>query len=48
METIRVCIDADCPNCGYPERWADVTPDLRIIHTYGCNQCTYRSNDRNH
>ncbi|MFE5699942.1 hypothetical protein [Rhodococcus koreensis] len=47
-ETIRVCIDEDCPSCGWGERWADVemtsagpTPIL-----FGCNKCDYRSKVR--
>lgn len=44
--TIRVCIDADCPGCGWPERWADAAPDLSEIKTFGCNKCEYRSQER--
>lgn len=44
--TVRVCIDAHCPNCGHPERWANVTPDLRTVKVYGCRKCSYRSAER--
>ena len=39
----RVCIDEDCPNCGWPERWADVFEDYAV---YGCNKCDHKSLDR--
>lgn len=44
--TIRLCIDTDCPQCGYPERWADVATDLRSVRGYGCIKCGYRSTER--
>ncbi|WP_280410653.1 hypothetical protein [Nocardia asiatica] len=45
-KTLRICVDADCPACGWGERWADVTTDLKLIKEYGCNKCTYRSQHR--
>lgn len=39
-EPIRFCIDADCPNCDWPERWYDG-------EQFGCNKCEYRSAERN-
>ncbi|MFD3748374.1 hypothetical protein [Nocardia sp. NPDC058633] len=44
--TVRVCIDVDCPGCGYPERWADALTDLTRIKVYGCLKCEYRSRER--
>lgn len=38
---LRFCIDADCPACGYPERWID-----HELQAFGCNNCTYRSQER--
>lgn len=35
----RFCIDADCPCCGYPERWFDG-------EKFGCSRCTYVSQER--
>lgn len=41
----RVCIDEDCPSCGYPERWADIhpessdTPSGAGYTVFGCNEC---------
>lgn len=32
----RICIDADCPGCGWPERWFDGD-------VFGCRKCTYTS-----
>lgn len=39
-QAIRICIDADCPKCGWPERWYDG-------ERFGCNKCEYRSAERN-
>lgn len=45
---VRVCIDADCPSCGWPERWADIAqfPPMGPV-TFGCNKCDYTSQERN-
>lgn len=39
---VRFVIDADCPNCAWPERWYD-TGSQR----FGCNGCDYTSTERN-
>lgn len=36
----RLCIDADCPKCVWPERWFDGKQ-------FGCNKCDYTSSERN-
>lgn len=41
-ENVRLCIDADCPNCGWAERWFDTETEL-----FGCSKCDYTSQDRN-
>lgn len=38
---VRVCIDADCPQCGWVERWYDFG-----LEKFGCNKCDYLSTDR--
>lgn len=49
-KTLRLCIDADCPECGHPERFREVLimdggkPGLGY---FGCNKCDYTSNERN-
>lgn len=40
-QPVRICIDADCPSCHWPERWFDTG----TAH-FGCNQCDYTSYDR--
>lgn len=44
VQLVRVCIDEDCPNCGWPERWADLNatdgPDAPTV--FGCNKCKHR------
>lgn len=41
-EVFKLAIDADCPNCGWPERNFDTTTKL-----FGCRKCDYTSNERN-
>lgn len=36
----KLCIDADCPNCGWPERNFDG-------ELFGCRKCDYTSRKRN-
>lgn len=36
-----ICIDADCPSCGWPERNLDTATWL-----FGCPKCDYKSRDR--
>lgn len=46
----RVCIDADCPDCGWPERWADLDfsrPVGEEPPIFGCSRCPYESKERN-
>lgn len=38
----RVPVDADCPACGWPERWQDTT-----TRRFGCINCGYVSDVRN-
>lgn len=38
---VLICIDADCPECGYPERHFDTATRL-----FGCAHCTYTSEVR--
>lgn len=38
---VVLAIDADCPSCGYPERWFDTATEL-----FGCPKCTYTSRER--
>lgn len=37
---VRVCIDADCPKCDWPERWFNG-------EVFGCPKCDYTSDKRN-
>jgi hypothetical protein len=39
---LRIAIDADCPHCGWPERWFN-TGSRR----FGCIKCDYESDERN-
>lgn len=39
---IRIAIDADCPGCGWPERWFDT-----LTRHFGCVKCSYTSDERN-
>lgn len=39
---LHICIDADCPSCGWAERW--YSPDRQV---FGCSKCPYESEDRN-
>ncbi|MCU1685786.1 MAG: hypothetical protein JWQ81_6525 [Amycolatopsis sp.] len=41
FEDLHLCIDADCPNCGWPERW--FAPATRL---FGCPKCTHTSTTR--
>lgn len=45
--TIRLCIDADCPQCGWWERWYETTNPPAPGGTFGCNKCDYTSKERN-
>lgn len=40
-QPVRICIDANCPSCRWPERWFDTGTSH-----FGCNQCDYTSYDR--
>lgn len=40
-ESVRLCIDADCPQCGWGERWFE--PDRQL---FGCAKCDYTSKER--
>lgn len=47
--TMRFAIDADCPSCGFPERYLirEVLPDGKPGGGfYGCNKCAYKSQER--
>ena len=39
---IRVAVDADCPACGWPERFFDT-----MSRRFGCIQCGHTSDERN-
>lgn len=39
---LRVAVDADCPHCGWPERYFDTT-----TRRFGCLYCRYTSDERN-
>lgn len=44
MQQTRLCRDVDCPECGWPETYAEVdfdkpTPGADAI---GCNNCGWR------
>lgn len=39
-EELCICIDADCPGCGHPER---VTPVSSPGSLFGCRKCDYVS-----
>lgn len=39
---LRIAVDADCPHCGWPERWLDTQ-----TRKFGCIKCTYTSDERN-
>lgn len=39
---LKICIDADCPSCGWCERW--YSPDRGL---FGCSKCSYTSKERN-
>ncbi|MFF4595289.1 hypothetical protein [Amycolatopsis sp. NPDC001319] len=38
---VVLCIDADCPACGWPERTLTLPQAI-----FGCPQCTYTSIER--
>lgn len=38
---LHICIDADCPACGWPERW--FSPDRSL---FGCSKCSFTSTQR--
>lgn len=40
-QPVRICIDANCPRCRWPERWFDTSTRL-----FGCNKCDYVSTER--
>ncbi|NHF62267.1 hypothetical protein [Microcella pacifica] len=39
---LRVAIDADCPHCGWPERFFETRS-----RRFGCIKCPYTSDERN-
>lgn len=39
---LRLAIDADCPHCGWPERFYETTS-----RRFGCIKCGYTSDERN-
>lgn len=41
-EELRICIDANCPACGWAERW--FSPDRGL---FGCSKCSFTSMQRN-
>jgi len=41
-ELIRLCVDADCPKCGWPETWYETTNPPAAGGLSGCNKCDYR------
>lgn len=47
--TLRFCIDADCPGCGFPERFLvrEIRPDGSPgAAMFGCSKCDYISQER--
>lgn len=41
MSELRIAIDADCPSCGFPERW--LSPERSV---FGCSKCGAESSER--
>lgn len=41
-QPVVICIDADCPDCGHPERNFDTATGK-----FGCPNCDYTSTERN-
>lgn len=39
---LRIAVDADCPHCGWPERFYDTR-----TRKFGCIKCRYTSDERN-
>jgi hypothetical protein len=44
VSVIRLCRDESCPECGYPETYAEVDPgtDIPGADAIGCNSCGWR------
>jgi hypothetical protein len=42
----RICIDEDCPACGWPERWAILPTLVEPGPIFGCPKCDYTSERR--
>lgn len=43
-ETVRICRDEDCPECGWPETYAEVMLDAPTpgANAIGCSKCGWR------
>lgn len=41
FDEARVCVDVDCPSCGWAERWFSLERGL-----FGCSKCDYMSTNR--
>lgn len=41
-DELHLCIDADCPACGWGDRWFS---PARMV--FGCPKCAYESEERN-
>lgn len=44
---VRIAVDADCPGCGYPERWFDPATGLFGCSSLNLEPCDYVSAERN-
>ena len=44
---LRIAIDADCPCCGYPERFYEPGREVFGCSSLNRNPCGYESTDRN-
>lgn len=43
-DTTRICRDVDCPQCGFPETYAEVDLDQETpgANAIGCSRCGWR------
>lgn len=44
MATISLCLDEDCPMCGWPETYAEVDDEAEVpgADALGCRKCGWR------
>lgn len=47
VDELCIAIDADCPNCGFPERVAPLSDfEARRPQRFACRHCAYVSLER--